>query len=270
MRKTVSQLFIFTILALLSFNLYAKANDFPGRVKYPDLPYIELSDLHDKRNNVVIVDARSVLEFETLRIKGAINIPVASKTFEQEVQKLRERTAKPVVFYCNGRNCMKSFIAVKKSMAAGIKDVYAYDAGIFEWTMAHPDVAVLLEQSPVNIDSLISNNSFQKRLLNPDSFSGKAIDMGKDSMVLDVRDKFQRAGVGFYPGKERWASLDNRKKLDQFLLKAKANNKTVFIYDEVGKQVRWLQYALEKHGIKNYYFMEKGARAYYADISSWK
>ena len=66
MRKSVTQLLILTILAMLSINVYAKANDFPGRAKYPELPYIELNDLYDKRNNVVIVDARSTLEFETL------------------------------------------------------------------------------------------------------------------------------------------------------------------------------------------------------------
>ena len=45
--------------------------------------------------------------------------------------------------------------------------------------------------------------------------------------------------------------------------KAKRKNKMIFIYDEVGKQVRWLQYALEKANVKNYYFMHNGARGYY-------
>ena len=88
-------------------------------------------------------------------------------------------------------------------------------------------------------------------------------------MVLDVRDLYQRAGVGFYPGKERWVSLDDKAKLTKFLEKAKAKKKVLFIYDEVGKQVRWLQYALEEMGIKDYYFMNKGAKAYYASISRW-
>ena len=85
-------------------------------------------------------------------------------------------------------------------------------------------------------------------------------------MTIDVRDKFQRAGVGFYPGIERWASLDEQKKLDRYIKKAIKQNRTLLIYDEVGKQVRWLQYALEKAGAKNYYFMSKGAKGYYKDI----
>ena len=269
MRRTIV-ICLTLIFALLTTTTFAKSSDFPGRDKYPELPYMELADLFNKINKVVIVDARSILEFDTLHIKNAINIPVAEKSFEQEVQKLRERTSKPIVFYCNGRTCMKSFHAVKKSMAIGIKDVYAYDAGIFEWTVAHPDLAVLLDQTPVNANQLISKQNFHKRLLNPDMFSSRAIDMGKDSMVLDVRDKYQRAGIGFYPGKERWVSLDNKDALEKYLLKAKQSKKTLFIYDEVGKQVRWLQYALEKMGIKDYYFMNKGATAYYASLSNWK
>jgi len=269
MHKTLSIILSALLVGLFTTSTYAKNDEFPGRTKFPTLPYMELDDLHEKLNDVIVVDARSLLEFETLRIKKAINIPVASKTFEDEVLQLRKSTGKPIVFYCNGRKCMKSFIAVEKAKAVGVKNVYAYDAGIFEWTVAHPDEAVLLDQTPVNTSALISKDNFHKRLLNPDIFSTKAADMGNQSMVLDVRDKYQRSGVGFFPGKERWVSLDDKKKLEKYLLKAKSSNKTLFIYDEVGKQVRWLQYALEKHGIKDYFFMDKGARAYYASMSSW-
>ena len=105
------------------------AEGFPGREKFPKVPYIELEDLNKTFNDVIVVDARSKLEFETLRIKGSVNIPVASKTFEEQVAKLRAGTDKPIVFYCNGHRCMKSYHAVQKAMAADIKKVFAYDAG---------------------------------------------------------------------------------------------------------------------------------------------
>lgn len=259
---------IFSVLALFLFsapNAFA-AEDFPGRVKYPKIPYIELGDLHKQFKDVVIVDARSKLEFDTLRITGALNIPVASKTFEEDIAKLRSTTKKPIVFYCNGHTCMKSYIAVKKSLAANISDVLAFDAGIFAWTKAHPDAAILLGNSPVNLAHLIPKDQFKKRLLSPDAFSEQATAAGKKLMVIDVRDKFQRAGVGFYPGLERWASLDQQKKLDGYIKKALKQHRTLLIYDEVGKQVRWLQYALEKAGAKDYYFMHKGARGYYEEL----
>lgn len=270
MRNKLSIFIVSLFLSLVSTSSFSKIGEFPGRETYPELPFIELTDLYTKLHTVTIVDTRSKLEFETLRIKGAINIPVASDSFEKEILKLRSQSNNTIVFYCNGRSCMKSYHAVKKSLAVGVRDVYAYDAGIFEWTIAHPEVSVLLEQNPVNKKSLISKGEFQKRLLNPDNFSTKLMDLGSQAMVIDVRDKYQRLGVGFYPGKERWASLDDLKKVEKFIKKAKDSNKTLFIYDEVGKQVRWLQYALEKHGLKNYYFMDKGAHAYYAGISTWK
>jgi hypothetical protein len=66
--------------------------------------------------------------------------------------------------------------------------------------------------------------------------------------------------------KERWASLDDQKKLKAYLRRAAMEKKTLFIYDEVGKQVRWLQYTLEEEKIHDYYFMKNGAKGYYETL----
>jgi len=245
---------------------YAADNEFPGRKKYPDIAVMEKAELSRRFNDVVIVDARSAYEFQTLRIKSAVNIPVAAKTFETQVQQLRNTHNKDIVFYCNGRTCMKSYIAAKKAKLAGVKHVYAYDAGIFEWVKTYPKLGELMGVSPVNLKRLIAKDSFKKRLLEPDVFSEKMVSLGPNSIVLDVRDKYQRAGVGFYPGKERWVSLDRVDQLEKFIEKAKKGKKTLLIYDEVGKQVRWVQYSLEKAGLQDYYFMEKGASEYFRQM----
>lgn len=249
----------------------AMANDeFPGRAKFPTIKVYELADLKRDLDNVVVVDARSAYEFETLRIKGAVNIPINSSGFVDELQKIRKDSQKPIVFYCNGRTCLKSYKAAVKAGQYGISNVYSYDAGIFEWASAYPDNAELLGQSPVDKSRLIAKQDFKKRLLAPVAFADRVYAPGTKVLVLDVRDSNQRgSSIGFFPGKERWVSLDDKKKLEKYLAKAKKSNKTLFIYDEVGKQVRWLQYALEKHGIKDYFFMDKGARAYYAAMSNW-
>jgi len=262
----------FTILCfnLVTASANASNNAFPGRAEYPDIPVYELADLINKIDQVVVVDTRSKYEYDTLRIKGSLHIPVAAKTFEQQVQALRIKTKKPIVFYCNGRTCYKSYHAVKKASAVGVSDLYAYDAGIFDWVKSQPGKSELLGKSPVHLDQLIDHKVYEARLLDPNEFSNRIFENDANTMVLDVRDMYQRAGVGFYPGKERWVSLDDKTKLVKFLQKAKTRNQTLFIYDEVGKQVRWLQYALEDMGIKNYYFMNKGAKAYYASISNWK
>jgi rhodanese-related sulfurtransferase len=268
------QIFLVIYFSIITNFAFSADEGFPGRKKYPDVNFIELADLYKvkAKGEVVIVDARSNYEFETLRIKGAINIPVANKSFEDDVQRLRNETDKTIVFYCNGHRCMKSYIATKRCLQANIKNVVAFDAGIFDWTKKYPKQSVLLGSTPVNPRKLIASKRFKSRLLDPDTFSEYIMGARHQSIVVDVRDKFQRAAVGFYPGIERWAALDDRKKLQGYIDKAKRENKTLFIYDEVGKQVRWLQYALEKAGVRNYYFMEKGARAYYDMIAAieWK
>lgn len=254
------------LLSLAMTTTGAEESGFPGRAKYPDVPVIEKAELLSKLSDVVIVDTRSSLEFETLRIKGAVNIAVANKTFEDEIKALRAKTTKPIVFYCNGRTCMKSYLAVKKAVAVSIQNTYAYDAGMFEWAETYPNMAELLGKSPVSRNAIISFSTFKKRLLDPNDFSNKAYELGSKSLILDVRDKYQRGAAGLFPGKERWVSLDKREELNACIEQAKKENKTLFIYDEVGHQVQWLQYALEEANLTNYYFMSEGARAYYADM----
>jgi len=67
MRKITSIIALASLLLVLAF----ADDEFPGRAKYKKIPYIELEDLYNKINDVVVVDVRSKLEFETLRIKTA-------------------------------------------------------------------------------------------------------------------------------------------------------------------------------------------------------
>ncbi|MEJ2052290.1 MAG: rhodanese-like domain-containing protein [Calditrichaceae bacterium] len=243
-------------------NLMAK-DGFPGRAEYPEIPVYSKTDLARDFNNVVIVDARSSLEFDTLRIKGAINIPVASKDFAKRVKALRRQDKKNIVFYCNGRTCYKSYKAAKAAIKAGVRNVFAYDAGMFEWAQSYPQHAELLGHSPVDPKQIISRNTFKQRILDPKTFTETVRSTPRSqTMIMDVRDMYQRAGVGFFPGMEKWVSLDDRQKLARYLKKAREQNKTLYIYDEAGKQVRWLQYTLERENIKNYYFMHQGARGF--------
>ena len=260
------------VMVILPLSVFAKDKEgFPGRTheKYKDAPYIEIEDLKKQLKDVIVVDARSQFEYETLKIKGAINVPVALKTFGDEIKKLREKSDKPIVFYCNGHTCMKSYKAVLDAKKAGVDKVFAFDAGIFDWAKAYPDEAVLLGKSPIDTRDILSKNQFKARVLNPDKFSEMATDDPSKVIVLDIRDKYQRAGIGFFPVQERWTSLNKMDKVYSYIRKAKEKGKALFIYDEVGKQVRWLQYALEREGVKNYYFMDKGATGYYKMISQF-
>jgi len=246
-----------------STTVFAK-DGFPGRAEFPEIPLYQKSDLLKDFDKVVIVDARSSLEFETLRIKGAVNIPVASKKFGEMVKALRSETDKRIVFYCNGRTCYKSYKATKAALKQGVKNVFAYDAGVFEWAKTYPKHAVLLGTNPIDPTKIIPKAKLKARFLDPKTFTVNARSASRSkTLIMDVRDLYQRAGVGFFPGLEKWVSLDDEKKLEKYLRKAKAEDRTLYIYDEAGKQVRWLQYTLERASIKNYYFMTKGAKGFY-------
>ena len=250
-----------------SMSVFASDKGFPGRAEYPEIALYQKADLLRDFNKVMIVDARSALEFKTIHVKGSVNIPVSSKKFPDMVKALRERTSKPIVFYCNGRTCYKSYKATKKALEAGLKNVFAYDAGIFEWAKTYPKYAVLQGVSPIDPKKIIPKKAFKSRLLKPLAFTEKArATPANKRMILDVRDVYQRAGVGFFIGIERWASMDDEAKLANYLKKAVKENRMLYIYDETGKQVRWLQYTLERHNVKNYYFMKKGAKGFFKDM----
>ena len=262
---------LFSLGILLSFiispSVLAADKGFPGRAEFPNIPLYQKADLLKNFDKVVVVDARSSLEFDTLRIKGAINIPVSDDNFGKKVRELRKKTKKPIVFYCNGRTCYKSYKATKAALRRGVRKVYAYDAGVFEWAKENPQHAVLLGESPMDPNKIIPKAKLKARFLSPKKFTETArAAPSKKRLILDVRDMYQRGGVGYFTGIERWASLNDQEKLDGYLKKARDENRTLYIYDEAGKQVRWLQYTLEQHNIKNYFFMKKGVKGFYKDM----
>ena len=142
----------------------AKSAEFPGRDLYPHVPVIELNDLKERYDEVIIVDVRSAYEFETLRIKGAINIPLSAPTFVNQMRKLRSKDPRPIIVYCNGKTCMKSYKAALKCATNKIDNVHSFDAGIMEWARNNPAYAELLGKGPVDPKKLISKKDSQVKV----------------------------------------------------------------------------------------------------------
>jgi len=239
-------------------------SEFPGRKLYAHVPYITIEQLHDAYDNSVIVDSRSPFEYETLRITSAVNIPLSLDNIKYKEKLLLLAEANPgkkIIFYCNGHTCMKSYKATYKAMAiAKLDNVYAFDAGIFDWTKAYPDKAVLLGQTPVDTSKLIPKSKLNERMLPAVEFIEKADD---NTIILDVRSRNQREGFYVFSRFEESISMEDKVSLNKYIEQAKAENKALFIYDAVGKQVRWLQYYLEQQNAGPYYFMKGGALAFF-------
>jgi rhodanese-related sulfurtransferase len=259
---------LISLITLLSTSLaQANSNEFPGRKEFPEVEIYSKQHLNSNFDQVLIIDTRSNYEFETIHINTSINIPVSSLDFAKQVKEVRKQSNKPIVFYCNGRTCYKSYKATAAAIKNNIQNVFAYDAGMFEWAKTYPDRTTLLGNSPINPEDLLSKSVLKSRLLSPEKFSEMAYEMGNKASIVDIRDVTQRANsIGYFVGMEHWISINRKEKIIKFLRKANKKNKTLLIYDAVGKQVRWLQYTLEKENIKNYFFMEKGADGFYNQI----
>lgn len=258
MKNTNNKWLVILPLVLVFSTVLKAAEDFPVRALYPKVKTIELEDLNKRYDDVVIFDVRSSYEYETLHIKGARHLALNDQDFIPKLLQLRKEEQKPFVFYCNGHTCKKSYKATNNAMLGHVDNVYAFDAGIFDWTKAHPEKAVLLGKSPVDPRRLLSKEKLAVHTLSPEAFGER---VGDDTIVLDIRDRLQRNAIKLFPMRQHSVPLDNQE-LKVYVDQAKRSGKTLLVYDAVGKQVRWLQYYLESEHVPKYYFMKGGAKAF--------
>jgi len=134
-----------------------------------------------------------------------------------------------------------------------------YDAGVFEWAKVHPDQALFFD-IPLNAEkvnsALIPQSVFEAVCLETEAFKAHAADPA--FKVYDIRERSDRVA------KPMAFNNDIRLVLDDFVTaldKEEIPKEKILVYDNVGKQVMWLQYYLQKHGIKDYYFLKGGVRA---------
>ncbi len=239
----------------------ASAEDFPLREKYASVGVqpMETETLAASLDEMAVVDARSIYEYETLHIQGARSIPLASSGFAEAVLNLAEESGQPLVFYCNGVTCSVSYKAAFKAKEAGVSDARVYDAGVFAWAQANPEQTVLLGEPLEQVDQLISGEQFEGHLLDEDAFYARIMASEKP-IIVDIRSKGQRAGVSLFQMQDRHIPLttDNRE-LSGLVERARAEERPMFFVDATGKQVRWLQYYLEEQGLTDYWFLKGGA-----------
>ena len=235
-------------------NVYAET--FPLREKYPAIKTISSEELYDNLKSYLLIDVRSRYEFLAIRMRSARSVPLGNKGFADSVKKLKQSNLnKPIVFYCNGITCAKSYQAYLKAVENDIQDILVYDAGILNWAKKYPKETTLLGETPANLEFLLSVDKFKDHLITAEVFSKK---LNAQAIVIDVRDEFQRTNKIF-------EEVSIHIPIDEVVLyasKAAKEGKTLLLYDAVGKQVRWLQFYLEKAGVKDYYFLQGGVEGY--------
>ncbi len=237
----------------------AEETAFPYRGDFPEVKTIAVHDLYagQESGEFLVVDVRSRLEFEVIHVARAEHIPVSKGTFVAKVTALATANpGKKIAFYCNGTTCLKSYKAAQKAQEAGIEEAYAFDGGIPEWAQVWPQSTLLLDKPIVDpATQLISKADFKARSLDWASFQDQSHREG--SLVVDVRDNIQKSGKLAQLMVARGIPLDVF--IPNFVAKGEHKDKTLLIIDQVGKQVKWLQYYLEEYGYESYYFLEGGA-----------
>lgn len=263
-RIAVQSIYGIMLLVFTTTFVFAEG-EFPGRKLYLNTPFIEMEELHATFDSSLMIDVRSPYEFQTLHISGAVNISIKSRDFISRISELRKQYKdKTLVTYCNGKTCMKSYKAAVKCRNKGINNVKVFDAGVLDWATTYPRQAVLLGKSPINPSHIISKKTFKSHLLQHEEFIKQA--SSKSSFVIDIRDPAQRAGMSLFMGIEKRFPLDKQEQMRPHIEKAIKENKTIYVYDEAGKQVRWLMYFLRDIGATNFYFMDGGMKSFYASL----
>lgn len=134
MRLTIS-----TIIACLLFGIAAAPAMANGVSHAPNLlPGTTLVDANwvkqqlDTGRPLTIIDARIDSEFRQGHLPGAINI--FDGDFDAQRHQLPQSKEHPLLFYCNGPKCLKSYESAKRALMAGYKNVFWFRGGIPEWT----------------------------------------------------------------------------------------------------------------------------------------
>ncbi len=128
------KLFRFWFVVLLVLCLWisvASAAD-KEKVSYKVLSSEDLKALTEQNTpGLVVVDARSVEEYQEVHIKNAVSIPLSK--LEKDSSLLPTSKDAKLVFYCNGIKCGKSGKSAKIALENGYRDVSVYADGMPVW-----------------------------------------------------------------------------------------------------------------------------------------
>ena len=86
--------------------------------------------------NVLFIDARDFVEYEIAHIKGAVSLPY--NDFDKYAYRLKKIPKdKPLIVYCDGRECDLSILLGDKLFDMGYQKVYIFFGGWVDWQLAN-------------------------------------------------------------------------------------------------------------------------------------
>lgn len=132
--KKKTPIYIFILTCICFFNIYAVAQtskEFSAMVNSHlelTVPVIQVDDLYKIKNNIVLLDARELKEYNVSHIEGALHIGYEKPDYS--VLKKISKTQKIVIYCSIGYRSEK---IGDKLIQLGYKNVYNLYGSIFEW-----------------------------------------------------------------------------------------------------------------------------------------
>ena len=96
----------------------------------------ELRRWMDEDRDFALVEVLPPEAFRAFHLPGAINVPVHQKGFGAAIERVVPAKDRPVVVYCQDKNCDASPEAAERLEQCGYRDVYDYEAGKADWKEA--------------------------------------------------------------------------------------------------------------------------------------
>ena len=128
---------IITVIGLaltLGFAPNALADGAPKEIKGAKTVNADaVIELIQKTNNLIILDNRSLADYEAGHIEGSTRLIDTDITSEAAIAQHVKSKDTPVLFYCNGLKCGRAANAVVKATEWGYQNVYYYALGLEEW-----------------------------------------------------------------------------------------------------------------------------------------
>ena len=127
----------YLLLGLVVLSLVLKAYaDNPGDAVLLEgasvLQAEELLDMMRELKNLRLIDNRDSASFEQGYISGSYSMPYVKAT-PQAMLAIAPDKSTPLVFYCDGPNCLTSLRVARKALSYGYANVFWFKGGIQEW-----------------------------------------------------------------------------------------------------------------------------------------
>ncbi len=90
----------------------------------------EVKALHD--NGAIFIDVRNQRLYDRLRIPGAYHLDLKYGYDEESLAAVANKD-EPVIIYCSGVKCSRSYRASEMAVSWGYKKVYYFRGGIVDW-----------------------------------------------------------------------------------------------------------------------------------------